>query len=191
MATKHQPANRSLIAIAAALLLSIAPLGAAAQVDPTAVQQRYADYTVDQAASEGFVLDPFCLDATSFDQPADLGAMGFHATDQRRTMGPIQADRPQAIIFDGDGNVVGVEYEVMADMVATPPQLFGHTFTRMGAHPGMDHEHYALHLWIVDNPAGEFADFNPGLACPPGSLPDEVPVDMPMPMDMPMEMPNR
>ena len=30
---------------------------------------------------------------------------------------------------------------------------------------------YALHAWFIDNPAGTFADFNPAVICPPGSLP--------------------
>jgi hypothetical protein len=36
------------------------------------------------------------------------------------------------------------------------------------------HEHYALHLWFVDNPEGRFADFNPRVGClegTPGSHP--------------------
>jgi hypothetical protein len=60
-----------------------------------------------------------------------------------------------------------------------PPQLFGQAFTRLPAHAGMEHEHYALHLWFVDNPSGLFSDFNPTVACPPGSLPTPEPAHAP------------
>jgi uncharacterized protein YjeT (DUF2065 family) len=74
-------------------------------------------------------------------------------------------------MFDAEGRVLGVEYEIMAEMVSEPPQLFGQTFTKLPPHPGVIHEHYALHVWFIDNPSGQFADFNPSVSCPPGSTP--------------------
>jgi hypothetical protein len=136
-----------------------------------AVKQKYGGYTLEQARREGYVPDQFCLDALSFSQPAHLGAMGFHATNEALLRGPIAADRPQALMFDAEGRVLGVEYEVTTDTVQEPPQLFGRTFARLPPHPGVQHEHHALHVWFVDNPNGQFADFNPHVSCPPGSTP--------------------
>ncbi len=136
-----------------------------------AVKQKYANYTVAQAERERYTLDSFCLDAESFGQSAKRGAMGFHATNEALLRGPIAADRPQAFMFDAEGRVLGVEYEVMTDAVSEPPQLSGQTFTKLPPHPGVEHEHYALHVWFVDNPNGQFADFNPHVSCPLGSTP--------------------
>ena len=115
--------------------------------------------------------DDFCLDATSFGQSAQQGAMGFHATNEGLLRGPIDMNRPQALMFDAQGRVLGVEYEVMTDAVSQPPSLFGRTFSKLPPHPGVQHEHYALHVWFVENPSGVFADFNPRVTCPPGSTP--------------------
>jgi hypothetical protein len=136
-----------------------------------AVERRYGGYTVARAEQEGYVRDAFCLDAASFGRPAARGAMGFHATNEALLREPIAADRPQALMFDAEGRALGVEYEVTTDAVREPPRLFGRTFAKLPPHPGVAHEHYALHLWFVDNPSGRFADFNPRVRCPPGSTP--------------------
>jgi hypothetical protein len=39
----------------------------------------------------------------------------------------------------------------------------------------VEHEHYALHVWFVENSSGTFADFNPRVSCPPGSTPPPAP----------------
>jgi len=139
--------------------------------DVEAVKQQYGSYTATKAEREGYKLDPFCLDAESFGQAAERGAMGYHATNEALLRGPIVAERPQALMFDAEGRVLGVEYEIMADAVSEPPQLFGQTFTKLPPHPGVAHEHYALHVWFIDNPNGQFADFNPEIGCPSGSKP--------------------
>ena len=137
--------------------------------DIEAVKQQYGGYTIMQAEREGYMLDMFCLDAESFGQSAYRGAMGYHATNEALLAGQIDAERPQAFMFDAEGRVLGVEYEMIAERVSEPPQLFGQTFTKLPPHPGVKHEHYALHVWFVDNPGGQFADFNPKVSCPSGS----------------------
>jgi hypothetical protein len=137
--------------------------GGSAETD--AVKQRFSSYSIDRAQSEGFVPDSFCLASTDFGQSAQLGAMGYHATDESRLRGPIEVNRPQAIMFNADGKPIGVEYEVTTDSVSEPPQLFGQTFTKLPPHAGVEHEHYALHFWFIDNPSGQFADFNPLVSC--------------------------
>jgi hypothetical protein len=139
------------------------------------VRARFASYTMEQAAQEGYVRDEFCLDAVAFGHPAEHGAMGFHATNESLLRGPIDVNRPQALMFDVEGRALGVEYEIVADAVKEPPRLFGQTFVKLPAHPGMQHEHYALHLWFIENPSGALADFNPNVSCPPGSTPPHGP----------------
>lgn len=135
------------------------------------LRARYAAYTLDEARRIGYEPDRVCLDAAAFGRPPQLGAMGFHATNTSLLRGPLVADRPQALVFDGLGRLLGVEYEILADAVREPPVLFGRTFTKMPTHAGMKDEHYALHLWLVPNPSGQFADFNPSLACPANTAP--------------------
>jgi hypothetical protein len=171
--------RRTILTALALSLLAGSPIARAAQGDVAGLKAKYSSYTVEQAASEGYVRDAFCIDAASFGRPAEQGAMGFHATDESRIRGPIEVERPQALLFDAMGQVLGVEYEILADAVSAPPQLFGQAFTRLPSHAGMEHEHYALHLWIVDNPSGLFSDFNPTVACPPGSLPNPQPAHSP------------
>lgn len=160
--------------------------GAPGGTDPAALeigalQQRFATYTLEEARRNGYEPDRFCLDAATFGLVPQLGAMGYHATDASLLRGPIAVDRPQALMFDGQGRLIGVEYEIMADAVKEPPLLFGRTFTKLPSHPGVSHEHYALHLWLVPNPSGRFADFNPSVSCPAGSSPAGTAVPMPEP----------
>lgn len=135
------------------------------------IRERYASYTVDRAHQEGYVRGPFCLDALAFGLPASGGAMGFHSTNEGLLQGPIAPEKPQAIVFDAAGKVLGVEYEITTDVAREAPRLFGQTFNKLPPHPGVHHEHFALHVWLVPNPSGQFADFNPLLVCPPGSTP--------------------
>jgi hypothetical protein len=135
------------------------------------VRQRFSSVTIDEARRGGYELDRYCLDATSFGLARELGAMGYHATDVAILRGPIAVERPQALMFDATGRVLGVEYEVLTDAVKEAPRLFGRTFTKLPPHAGVAHEHYALHLWLVPNPAGQFADFNPSVSCPTDGSP--------------------
>jgi hypothetical protein len=153
------------------------PVSLSGQIPPEAepVRARFGSYTVEQAAREGYIRNEFCLDAAAFGQPAERGAMGFHATNETLLSGPIDINRPQALMFDAQGRVLGVEYEVTTDAVSEPPRLFGQTFGKLPAHAGVEHEHYALHLWFIENPDGVLADFNPNVSCPPGSTPQHEP----------------
>ena len=76
-----------------------------------------------QAVREGCVPDEFCFDAAASGQPAERGAMGFHATNETLLRGPIESNRPQALLFDAQGRVLGVEYEVMTDTMSECPSF--------------------------------------------------------------------
>jgi hypothetical protein len=163
--------TRPLLVVLPLLLLAACTAREATPAEVEAVKQRYGAYTLARAEQEGCLRDPFCLNAESFGQPASRGAMGFHATNEALLRGPIAAERPQALMFDAEGRILGVEYEVTTDAVPAPPRLFGRTFAKLPPHPGVEHEHFALHLWLIDNPSGPFDDFNPRVSCPSGSTP--------------------
>ena len=151
----------------------------AAQIETIAAA--FSGYDPERAAREGYRPDGFCVDAPMFSLPASRGAMGFHSTNEGLLRGPIDPQRPQAIMFDANGRVLGVEYEVMTEAVNEVPQLFGRKFTKLPAHPGVSHEHYALHLWFVENPDGRLSDFNPRVTCPAGSRGPGAPSTLPPP----------
>ncbi|MGH2491862.1 MAG: hypothetical protein ACRDF9_10160 [Candidatus Limnocylindria bacterium] len=181
------------VALSAAVLSACSDAATAPDVKPSAmaalesdlVRQRYAGYTPERAEQEGYARDRFCLDSASFGLPAERGAMGFHATKSSLLRGPIDAEHPQALLFDADGRVIGVEYEILAEAVPRAPELFGRTFSKLPKHAGVEHEHYALHVWFIDNPGGRFADFNPRLSCPVESTPrtSDYPGDPVVPED--------
>jgi hypothetical protein len=161
--------SAAVLLLAACTAAPTTPMSTSLQID--AVVQKYAGYTLERAEQEGYKRDAFCLDAASFGHAPEHGAMGFHATNESLLRGPIDPNRPQAFMFDAHGRVLGVEYEVMTEAVREAPQLFGRTFAKLPPHAGVQHEHYALHLWFVENPSGQLADFNPRVTCPPGSAP--------------------
>lgn len=114
--------------------------------------------------------DPFCIDSSVIGKP-ELGGMGFHATKSElledQIVDPLN---PEVLLVDAEDKIVGVEYMVQSD---TQPSLFGAQFeaTPAEGHPGFEVPHWDLHFWLIDNPLGSFAAFNPNLICPEGSLP--------------------
>ena len=83
--------------------------------------------------------------------------------------GTAEASRPQALVYEVDGDrlqLVAVEYIIPLSMwdSATPPTLFGRSFTRNNT-LGL----WALHAWIWrPNPLGIFANYNPSVKLCPG-----------------------
>lgn len=170
---ESEMARQVLIAAIALLVACTAPQSApmSSSLEVDAIAQTYSGYTLERVEREGYKRDSFCLDAADFGHDPTHGAMGFHATNASLLRGPIDVNRPQALMFDADGRVLGVECEIMAEAVRDMPALFGRAFTKLPAYAGVAHEHYALHLWFIQNPSGRFADFNPRLSCPLESAP--------------------
>ncbi|HEX9363167.1 MAG TPA: hypothetical protein VGA47_05235 [Candidatus Dormibacteraeota bacterium] len=103
-----------------------------------------------------------------FDQPG-VGGMGQHYVDTTRLDATIEANNPEALVYEIDGNrlqLVAVEYIVpwTAWVPATPPQLYGRPFfSNTSLHL------WALHAWIWrPNPTGMFANYNPRVKLCPG-----------------------
>jgi hypothetical protein len=120
------------------------------------------------------------------------GTMGIHAVNGTLASDlVIDALRPEIMLYlpdaSGELGLVAVEYfEVaLANSGSGPipwfgasppaagffnpaPSVVGHTFDgpMPGHNPSMPW-HYDLHVWLwTDNPDGQFAPFNPAIACP-------------------------
>jgi len=103
-----------------------------------------------------------------FDSPG-VGGMGQHYVDTSRLDATIEANRPEALVYEVDGNrlqLVAVEYIVpwTAWVSTTPPQLYGRSFfSNTTLHL------WALHAWLWrPNPTGMFANYNPRVKLCPG-----------------------
>ena len=107
--------------------------------------------------------------------------MGFHYTKLELLDADLDALNPEVVLIGPDGTgLVAVEYLVPWQKDQPVPTIFGQEFEGpMAGHgPGIP-VHYDLHVWLVDNPAGEFGDFNPGLSlCAEGSLPPPPSAEM-------------
>lgn len=106
----------------------------------------------------------------------DAGAMGVHFVNFPLVDGVLEAERPEALIYevkDGRARLLGVEYIVPVDAwhpkegESPVPVLDGQVFhfvespNRFGL-PAF----YELHVWAWrENPKGTFADWNPQVSC--------------------------
>jgi len=168
-------------------LFSFSVVGASAALAPGAqaagptveeVKALFAGWDADTAVANGYQADPFCVDGRLRGQP-ELGTMGFHYMKGALVDATLNALQPEIVLIGPDRSVVGVEY-LVAYAGQAAPSLFGQEFEGpMAGHgPGMP-VHYDLHVWFVDNPSGQFADFNPDLPlCPEGTLPPPPTAEM-------------
>lgn len=165
--------RRRLLPLAAltAFALSV-PLAIASAADPLAeLRQATVQYHDVEALPDGYGLFYECTDNEG------LGAaMGQHFANVAKVVDPaINALDPEVIVYeprpDGTYRLVAVEYVVFkADwdaLHASPPQLFGRTFTHVpaGNRYGLP-DFYELHVWAwKGNPRGVFDDWNPTVSC--------------------------
>ena len=129
------------------------------------VKAEFAGITVAEAEAMGYVEETPCVDASEL--PAAVleqlnisatAGMGIHYINGAlidTTLDPLE---PEAIQFGPNGDIWNVEY-------LTPPQdepleFLGQQLSYVGE---VDLD--ALHLWVIDNPNGPFADFNPAASC--------------------------
>lgn len=155
--------------------LTAAPTSADVGEDKAALQHirrmsgRYHSQT--QAEKAGFLADTVCVAVPG------LGGMGYHHVNPTRIDTVLDLDEPEVLLYatapNGKMRLTGVEYLVVdADQnLATTgdrPSLAGHPFDgpMPGHAPGMP-VHYDLHVWAwEENPAGDFATWNPAVTCP-------------------------
>jgi hypothetical protein len=106
-----------------------------------------------------------------------VGGMGYHYVNQRLVADPAERPtEPEAVLYElrhRKLRLVAVEYiRNDADQNLSTdedrPWLFGRPFDgpMLGHEPGQP-IHYDLHAWAWKaNPAGTFAQWNPGVSCP-------------------------
>jgi hypothetical protein len=172
---------KRLIIVATAVLAAIATGAVAALAaggDP-AVQTMLAKaraataqyHDIDTALADGYIRVSACTEAPG------LGAMGFHYLNPAYAADTvIDPAKPEILLYAPKGNgglrLVAVEYfKADADQNLSTdgdrPTLNGVAFDgpMEGHDPGMP-IHYDLHAWIWShNPSGNFAPFNPEVAC--------------------------
>ncbi len=139
------------------------------------VEAAFGDLTRSEIETMGYVVDPVCVDAS--DIPAFVleelnltptAAMGFHAVREELFDATVDPLEPEVILLGLNGEVWGVEYEATID--TEDPTVLGQAMPLLeGGHPGMEFDHYAMHAWFIDNPNGQFADFNPAVSCATGA----------------------
>ena len=155
------------VVTAAVLTLLIGAAVALGQEEVTVddVRTEFANVTQADVEAMGYVEETPCIDASELPAaalgqlniPATAG-MGVHFINEAlidTTLDPLE---PEAIQFGPNGEIWNVEY-------LTPPQeepleILGQQLSFV-EEVDLD----ALHLWVVDNPNGQFADFNPDVNC--------------------------
>lgn len=104
----------------------------------------------------------------------DHGAMGIHYVKGALLNGQIDAEHPQALIYEpmeGKLRLVGVEFIVdqatWDKSNAAPPVLAGQSFQFVPAPNRFNiHAFYELHVWAWrQNPLGAFVDWNNRVSC--------------------------
>jgi len=130
---------------------------------------RFRDVNV--ALGEGYAPGP-CVSGPN------RGAMGVHLINANLLTKEVDAETPEALIYepspDGRMRLVGVEIITLAsDWVNEVPVLDGHLLNYVGApnRYGIP-AFYEIHVWAWrNNPDGTFADWNPRVSCAGQPLP--------------------
>lgn len=157
------------VAVAALAALVATSMANAQEVTLEDVEAAFIDLTRAEIEAMGYVVVELCISAETVGEPAELGGHGMHAINAAlidTTLDPLE---PESILLDPEDNVViAVEY-------VTPPQeepltVLGQQLTYVEI---ADWDH--LHVWFLENPSGQFADFNPNvISCPAGTEAPEV-----------------
>ncbi len=108
----------------------------------------------------------------------DFGAMGIHYVNGALLNGELNAETPQALIYEPEGNklrLVGVEFIVDAATWLnshnnTPPVLEGQVLQLVAAPNRFNlPTFFELHVWAwQNNPLGAFVDWNTRVSCEHG-----------------------
>lgn len=192
MKAGRSAAHFASFALAALVLVGVAPSRAIAQDDhshmqaaqaPTPAQQRQQNalvkivreatarfQNVTQAENEGYVLQFGCVSGP------DSGAMGLHYVNgDLVNKGVLDPRHPQIVIYeaqpDGRLKLTGADFLVIRDAWnAThdgPPELMGQLF-HLFEFPNRFNlpAFYTLHVWAwKDNPNGTFVNWHPNVSC--------------------------
>lgn len=172
--------KRAIVLLGLVLMVFLVPAVVFAQGSVTEdmnysqVRAKFVNWTNLDAQLNGYVRDPFCIDASLIGQP-ELGAMAFHAGNESLIDDEIQTSQPEVLLLDAGGNVVAVEYITTATEQPVFTQLLaGEEIAFDPPPPEMEHG-WSLHVWLIPNPSGITSPWNPNATCPEGSLPPGPP----------------
>ena len=146
--------------------MALALSGAALAQELSDAQAKFEGWTQADAAAAGYEAEGPCVSAELVGAPPELGAMGQHNVNRALVDGELDVLNPEVVLMHPEnGTLTAIEYLVIADEA---PTLFGQMFA-VGPPdvPGS----FALHVWFLDNPNGQFAAFNPNISCPAALLP--------------------
>ncbi|AQQ52458.1 hypothetical protein [Planococcus lenghuensis] len=120
-----------------------------------AVKKATARYhSLKQAEKAGYINTEECVEVPG------LGGMGIHFVNPALVDNEVDMAKPEALLYvptKGGLKLIGVEY-----LSIDENELFGELFDPPSAVP-----QHSLHAWVwQDNPAGDFAPFNPNISCP-------------------------
>ena len=129
------------------------------------VKAKFGGLSQSEIEAMGYAQQGPCVDASELPPPvlSQLGipataAMGIHFINVAlidTTLDPLE---PESIQLGPDGTVWNVEY--ITPSQADPLEILGQKLSYVEA---TDSD--ALHLWLVDSPAGQFVDFNAAVTC--------------------------
>ena len=172
--------RRLILAAAASAALSftaIAPVAAAGQSGLAGLRNATASFhDIANARAAGYTVEVADLAGiTCIADPGGAGTMGIHFLNPSLLDDTVNATTPELVIYapgpNGQLQLVAVEYLVIQAAWdasnASPPELFGHTFTLVpaGNRYGLP-AFYELHVWAWQpNPSGMFYEWNPRISC--------------------------
>ena len=122
--------------------------------------------SLDSAVASGYVRDV----SVCYNHPRH-GAMGFHHINRAYVDATVDVQHPEILLYerrdDGRYALNGVEFIVpyrFWPRDSIPPKLLGLQMKQQD-----ELKLWYLHMWVwTENSAGLFADYNPGVKCPPG-----------------------
>ena len=157
----------AVVLVALGVALAFGTAAQAQEVTADEVRASFAGLTVAQLEGAGYALEepPVCIDAsilppgvaTLLGVPTTAG-MGIHYINEAFIDGTLDPMAPEVVVFGPDGTLWSVEY--LTPPQAAPMEIFGQQLSLVEA-IGLD----ALHLWVIDNPGGQFTDFNANVSC--------------------------
>ena len=145
-----------LVAVPAILFGTSIVLGQ--EATPDDVKEQFVNLTRAEVEAMGYVVVDQCISAETVGAPEELGAQGFHALNGALIDTKLDPLEPEGMHLDAEDNVMAVEY-------LTPRQEEPLTVLGQQLHSLEGSEIDVLHLWFLDNPAGQFADFNTNATC--------------------------
>jgi len=156
--------------------VALLPVSAFAQTGPppgvmidtppplAAARAKFENMTAEQATAAGYMSTVECVGSP-------FGGMGIHFInpqlfDSQLKSGQMDPENPPVLLVDGNDRVAGLEWETTKN---TPqPTFLGQQVPLQPGHPGMEEEHYMVHIYFKPSNKLLLGVFDPDLKCPAG-----------------------